>query len=95
MVHDLIREAKLIEKGLRDKAHVDVFPQSLLLKCGWLDIRYDGDPRHTKIFIDGMEAQGVFSLHVNLNTQRAAKVELGVFLDDFKFNTKPRDQKEK
>jgi hypothetical protein len=81
MANDLINDAKSIQRGLR-KANIDLFPQSLFLRCGHLEIYSDGKPQNTKIFIDNVQVTGVFSCHINLNTQRMCKAELGVFLDE-------------
>lgn len=88
---DLQKEA---ERGLRElrKGNVDVFPQQLYLQCGLIEIRSDGKSQHTAILIDGKPAKGIYSLKININTQRATKIELGVFLDEFEFNMRPRKE---
>lgn len=86
---NLIKEVKAEVRGMR-KANVDLFPSQLILKCGWLEVHSDGNPSHTQVTIDGKPAKGIYSIHVNLNTQRATKVELGVFMDEFNFNTETK-----
>jgi hypothetical protein len=68
------------------KGDVDVFPRQLTMKCGSFEIQAGQGPADTKIFIDGKEARGIYSLKLYLNTQRLTKIELGVFMDEFKFN---------
>jgi len=92
MADNLINEAKSQLRQLR-KGNIDVFPEQLILKCKKLEVYYD-DPGHTRILIDGEPVSGVFSIHVNLNTQRLAKAELGVFLDDCNLQAKARPKKE-
>ena len=93
MADHLINEAKTQLRQLR-KGNIDVFPEQLILKCKSLEAYYDGDPRNTRILIDSEPVSGVFSIHVNLNTQRLAKAELGVFLDDCNLQAKVRPKKE-
>jgi len=72
------------------KATIDVFPAQLYLQCGSIEIHSDGASRNTTVKIDGQLVTGIYSAHINLNTQRNGKIELGVFLDDFNLITKPR-----
>jgi hypothetical protein len=91
MSGNLINETKSQLRGMR-KANIDAYPQSLLLYCNTLEIHSDGTPQHTSILIDGKPAHGVYSLKINLNTQRATKIEIGAFLDDFTFDLRPRKE---
>jgi len=91
MADNLINEAKTQLRGLR-KANIDIFPESLYLKCGSIEVRSDGKPQNTSIKIDGQLVTGVYSIHIVLNTQRASKAELGVFLDDCNLQAKPKKE---
>jgi len=79
----------MIEKG-----NVQVFPKQFILECENLKIVSDGTPSHTKIYVDGMEARGIYSVKINFNSQRPMKLELGVYTKWFTFNLKQRDQKD-
>jgi hypothetical protein len=89
MANDLIDEIKSLQKGMR-KANVDVFPSQLTLTCKHFEIRSDGDLRHTRVFIDGKPAKGIYSAHIIYNSQRRTKIELGLWEDEFEFELKPR-----
>jgi hypothetical protein len=89
MADDLIKDVQSQLRGMR-KGNIDVFPQQFTLQCGSFEVRSDGKSQHTHVFINGKEAKGIYSLKLNLNTQRQTKIELGVFLDDFTFDLHPR-----
>ena len=76
------------------KGDIDIFPQQLTLRCGTFEIKSDGTAAGSCVFIDGKLARGIYSLKLNLNPQRLTRLELGVFLDEFNFDVKPRDQGE-
>ena len=91
MADNLINEAKTQLRQLR-KGNIDVFPDQLYLQCGSIEIRSDGKSRNTTVRIDGQLVTGIFSIRVNLNTQRNPKIEIGAFLDDLNLIAKPQKE---
>jgi len=77
-----------------EKGNVQVFPKQFILECKEFKVISDGLPQHTEIFIDGQRAYGIYDLKIAVNTKRPLRVELGVFLRNFKFSVVSKDQKD-